>query len=163
MSTARRASNTLMTLIAAAVLAASAGIAAAADEPWADDAAVQEVLELRKRGIEAMVSGQMSSETERYSSTFVANTPNNTVVPGTELLKMFESSAISYSHVEQRVDYAGSHGPDMVVIMGEEIVVPGEGATNAGQRIHRRFTDVFRRENGEWRHDLRHANVIAVD
>jgi hypothetical protein len=163
MSRARPVSNTLMALVSAAVLATSAEFAVAADEPWADDAAVQEVLELRKRGIEAMVSGRMSAETERYSSTFVANTPNNTVVPGTELLKLFESSAISYSHVEQHVDYAGSHGPDMVVIMGEEIVVPGEGAANAGQRIRRRFTDVFRRENGEWRHDLRHANVIAAD
>jgi len=67
------------------------------------------------------------------------------------------------THVEQHIEYAGSHGPDMVVLMGEEIVVPGEGAANAGKRIHRRFTDVFRRENGEWRHDLRHANVISIE
>ena len=51
----------------------------------------------------------------------------------------------------------------LVVIMGEEIVVPAAGADNAGKRIRRRFTDVFRRENGEWRHDLRHANVVGMD
>jgi hypothetical protein len=41
--------------------------------------------------------------------------------------------------------------------------VPGEGLANAGQRIVRRFTDVFRRENGQWRHDLRHANVLRIE
>lgn len=168
----------LCTLVVGAAFLAAAGAAFAQDEaradeagadkpeadvPWADDAAVQEVLELRKRGIEAMISGRMSAETERYSSTFVANTPSNSVVPGTQLLKLFAAGTVSYSHVEQNIEYAGSHGSDMVVLMGEEIVVPGEGAPNAGRRIHRRFTDVFRKENGEWRHDLRHANVVSIE
>jgi hypothetical protein len=130
--------------------------------PWADDPAVQAVLAQRRAGIEAMMAGTMSAETERYSTTFVANTPNGGVVTGEAMLRLFSTGGIRYTHVEQRVDYAGSHGPDIVVIMGEEIVVPGNGA-NAGQRIRRRFTDVFRRENGEWRHDLRHANVLDIE
>jgi len=51
----------------------------------------------------------------------------------------------------------------MVVIMGEELVVPGPGLANAGQKVYRRFTDVVRRENGEWRRDLRHANVVRIE
>ena len=85
------------------------------------------------------------------------------MVPGDRLLQMFTSGTMRYEHVEQHIEYAGSHGSDMVVLMGEEIVVGGAGMANAGQRVHRRFTDVFRRENGEWRHDLRHANVIEVE
>lgn len=133
------------------------------DAPWADDANVQEVLAQRKRGIEAMLNGTVSADTERYSSTFVANTPGNAVVPGEDILKLFAAGTIAYRHVEQTIEYAGSHGPDIVVLMGEEIVVPGDGAPNAGKRIRRRFTDVFRREDGEWRHDLRHANVVAIE
>ena len=132
------------------------------DGPWDQDPAVQAVLAQRRAGIEAMMTGTMSADTERYSTTFVANTPNGGVVTGEAMLRLFSTGGIRYTHVEQRIDYAGSHGPDMVVIMGEEIVVPGGGMANAGQRVRRRFTDVFRRENGEWRHDLRHANVIAV-
>ena len=150
-------------ILIALITAALPGAVAAQGEPWADDPAVQAVLAQRKRGIEAMMSGTMSADTERYSSTFVANTPNNVVVPGEEMLKLFAAGTLRYDHVEQRIDYARSHGPDIVVLMGEEIVVPGAGATNAGKRIRRRFTDVFRRENGEWRHDLRHANVIAIE
>lgn len=142
---------------------AATKLAVAAD-PWDNDPAVQEVLELRRHGIAAITSPSgATAESERYSSTFVANTPGNTVVSGKQMLERFASGSLSYAAVEQRIDYAGAHGPDIVVLMGEEVVVPGPGAANAGQRIHRRFTDVFRKENGEWRHDLRHANVVSVE
>jgi len=150
-------------LIAVAAVLLPGAHSVAQDEPWAGDMAVRAVLAQRERGIEAMISGRMSAETEGYSTTFVANTPNNSVVPGEELLRLFESGAVRYDRVEQTIEYAGSPGPDIVVLMGEEIVVPGEGAPNAGKEIRRRFTDVFRRENGEWRHDLRHANVVSIE
>jgi hypothetical protein len=139
------------------------GIGNAQENPWDEDPNVQAVLAQRQISIAAMMTGTTSAETERLSTTFVANTPNNSVVPGAVLLDLFSQGSISYQHVEQKIDYAGSHGPDIVVIMGEEIVVPGEGVANAGRRIVRRFTDVFRRENGEWRHDLRHANVLRIE
>jgi Domain of unknown function (DUF4440) len=144
------------------LVAVGAGTASAAN-PWDSDPAVQAVLELRRQGIAAMTSVGASAESERYSSTFVANTPGNLVVTGQQMLERFARGTLSYAAVEQRLDYAASHGPDLVVLMGEEIVVPGPNAADAGKRIHRRFTDVFRKENGEWRHDLRHANVISVE
>jgi hypothetical protein len=148
----------------APVAALTIATAQAADpEPWANNPAVQEVLELRRKGIAAMTSTGVTAESERYSSTFVANTPGNVVVTGEQMLANFARGSVSYASVEQRLDYAGSHGPDVVVLMGEEVVVPRAGAANAGKRIHRRFTDVFRKENGEWRHDLRHANVISIE
>ncbi len=155
--------SALASAASVALLLTGAPAAHPQDEPWANDPAVQEVLEMRRIGIEAMTSGRISAETERYSSTFVANTPSNRVVHGDALLALFETGGISYAQVEQIVEYAGSHGPDLVVLMGEEIVVPGEGMADAGQRIRRRFTDVFRKEDGEWRHDLRHAHVVSAE
>jgi hypothetical protein len=154
----RRAATATLALLALANLEA-----ATAASPWDDDPAVQDVLELRRQGIAAMTSVGPSAASERYSTTFVANTPANAVVTGHEMLERFAQGALSYVSVEQRLDYAGSHGSDIVVLMGEEIVVPGPGARDAGKRIHRRFTDVFRKENGQWRHDVRHANVISVE
>jgi hypothetical protein len=146
-----------------ALLALAATSVSLAANPWDNDAAVQEVLELRRQGIAAITSVGASAASERYSSTFVANTPGNGVVTGPQMLERFAQGSLSYASVEQRLDYAASHGPDIVVLMGEEIVVPGPNARDAGKRIHRRFTDVFRKENGEWRHDLRHANVISTE
>jgi uncharacterized protein DUF4440 len=153
----------VLTFVPMLSLAAPVASGAAEPEPWANDRSVQEVLELRRQGIAAMTSTGATAASERYSSTFVANTPGNAVVKGEQMLEQFARGAVSYASVEQHLEYAGSHGPDLVVLMGEEIVVPRPGATNAGKRIHRRFTDVFRKENGEWRHDLRHANVISVE
>jgi hypothetical protein len=154
----RRALGTGLLLLALA----STQVAFAAN-PWDADPVVQEVLKLRQQGIAAITSSGATAESERYSSTFVANTPGNVVVTGQQMLERFARGTLSYASVEQRIDYAATHGPDVVVLMGEEIVVPGPGAADAGKRIHRRFTDVFRKENGEWRHDLRHANVISVE
>jgi hypothetical protein len=159
----RQAAGALAVLVmgAASFLALVAVVNAA--EPWANDEAVQEVLALRQRGIAAMTSVGVTAESERYSSTFVANTPANAVVTGEQMLQQFARGTVGYQSVEQHLDYAASHGPDIVVLMGEEVVVPRPGAPNAGKRIHRRFTDVFRKENGEWRYDLRHANVISIE
>ncbi len=158
-------STCAIAVIGAIIVWAPAGaqIMQPADAAWADDPNVQAVIAQREIGLEAMTSGRISAETERYSSTFVANTPNNSVVSAEPLLQLFASGTFGYAKVEQYIEYAGSHGDDLVVIMGEEIVVPLAGAQNAGQRIRRRFTDIFRREDGEWRHDVRHANALGVD
>lgn len=151
------------TLMTCGLLAASGPLfAQAAEEPWANDPAVQAVLEQRRQSIEVMTSTGPSAASERYSPTFVANTPAGGVVTGETMLQIFASGTIRYDAVEQQIDYAGSHGPDMVVLMGEEIVVPGSGP-DSGKRVRRRFTDVFRRIDGQWWHDLRHANVIGVE
>jgi len=157
------ATRCLVSTLVAAAFAVPIAVAFADGEPWANDPAVQQVLEQRRKGIAAMTSVGASAESERYSSTFVANTPGNAVVQGEQMLEQFARGTVSYAAVEQKIEYAGSHGPDIVVLMGEEVVVPGADAPNAGKRIHRRFTDVFRRENGEWRHDVRHANVILIE
>jgi hypothetical protein len=144
-----------------ALLIGTAAVTAA--DPWDNDPAVQEVLKLRRAAIAAMTTTGATAESERYSSTFVANTPGNAVVKGEQMRRAFASGSVSYAAVEMKLDYAGSHGPDVVVLMGEEVVVPGPTARDAGKRIHRRFTDIFRKENGEWRHDVRHSNVISVE
>ena len=156
----RRLSIVVLSVVVATLPAV---LRAAEPEPWANDPAVQAVLEIRRKGIEAMTTTGASAQSERYSSTFVANTPGNAVVTGQQMLDLFARGTIGYASVEQHLDYAASHGPDMVVLMGEEIVVPRPGAANAGKRIHRRFTDIFRKENGEWRYDVRHAAVISIE
>ena len=163
MSILRSSLAALAGIATVAALFLALAVAVNAAEPWANDKTVQEVLALRQRGIAAMTTVGVSAESERYSSTFVANTPGDVVVTGEQMLQQFARGTVGYQSVEQHLDYAGSHGPDIVVLMGEEVVVPGPGSPNAGKRIHRRFTDVFRKENGEWRYDLRHANVISIE
>lgn len=146
-------------LVASWVMAAGTVQAANA---WDNDPAVQEVLKFRRAAILALTTTGPTPESDRYSSTFVANTPGGGVVNGPQMQAAFAKGSVKYASVEMKLDYAGSHGPDMVVLMGEEIVVAGAGARNAGVPVRRRFTDIFRKEKGEWRHDVRHSSVIAT-
>ena len=128
------------TLMTCGLLAASGPLfAQAAEEPWANDPAVQAVLEQRRQSIEVMTSTGPSAASERYSPTFVANTPAGGVVTGETMLQIFASGTIRYDAVEQQIDYAGSHGPDMVVLMGEETSFRDQGliAANACAGVSR--------------------------
>ncbi|HXZ67418.1 MAG TPA: hypothetical protein VEH07_02415, partial [Alphaproteobacteria bacterium] len=126
------------------------------------DPHVREVLDYRKRTLDGLSAGTSRDPTGRYSSTFIANTPHGAIVTGPEMRALF-SSSIGYSRVEQAVEYAAKHAPDLIIVMGGEIVVPREGTPNAGKNIHRRFSDAFRLEEGEWRHDVRHANIWKIE
>lgn len=144
-------------------LMAMTGAPVAAQEPVSisDDPIVQQVLDVNQREVDALVSGH--AEATQVSSTFVANTPGNGIVPGSELLAMFAKGSVGYASLEQRIEYAAAHGREVVVLMGTEIAVPAAGLANAGKRVHRRFTDVYRLEGGAWKHDLRHADVVKVE
>jgi hypothetical protein len=120
-------------------------------------------LDYRRRTLDAVGAGTARDPSGKYSSTFIANTPMGTVVNGPEMQALFAGGTVSYARADQEIEYAAAHSPDVVVLMGGEIVVPREGTSNAGKQIHRRFTDVFRREGGEWRHDVRHANIWKIE
>ena len=70
---------------------------------------------------------------------------------------------INFSRFDRRVEHVARHG-DLVLIMGEETVVPRVDAPSAGlkagQTVRRRFTNIWRLEGGEGRIFWRHANVI---
>ena len=148
-------------LLAGFLMTAFPHDAQAQSKPWDNDPNVQAVLALRAKSLDAMMKGTVDAENQRMSTTFVVSMPDGNVVKGADILKRFAAGTMRYDRIDQRIDYAGSHGPDMVVLMGEETVVAGTGL-GAGKPVRRRFTDVFRREKGEWRHDLRHAAVITA-
>ena len=101
-----------------------------------------------------------------WSDQFTVNAPNNRVVVGKRaVLDTFVGAGvINFSSFERQIEFVRVDG-DYVFIMGLETVVPITDAPAAGlvagQTVHRRFTNVWKRENGVWRLFARHANVIA--
>ncbi len=74
----------------------------------------------------------------------------------------FSRGFIRYHSFDRRIEYAGRLG-ELVVIMGNEILAPKGKAPNAGKIVHRRFTDIWRNEQGVWRLALRQATVARVE
>jgi ketosteroid isomerase-like protein len=52
---------------------------------------------------------------------------------------------------------------DIAITMGGETMIPEGNHPNAGQNLERRFTHVWRNEDGRWRLLVRHASVVGDD
>ncbi|HLA15235.1 MAG TPA: nuclear transport factor 2 family protein [Gemmatimonadaceae bacterium] len=50
---------------------------------------------------------------------------------------------------------------DIAVVMGADSVTFAAPAPNAGRKITRRFTDIWRFQDNQWRFVARHANPIC--
>lgn len=96
-----------------------------------------------------------------WSDQFTVNAPNNQVVIGKRaVLETFvHRGIINFSSFERQVEFIRVAG-DFAFIMGAETVRPIGDAPVAGQAVHRRFTNIWKKEVGTWRLFARHANVI---
>lgn len=89
------------------------------------------------------------------------NHPTNRIVKEKkELLNLIRQGVISYTSFERHPE-TFLFFKDMVVVMGDEIVVPAKSAPNAGKTIHRRYTDVWMKRDNLWRLTVRHANNVC--
>lgn len=84
------------------------------------------------------------------------NNPQNGVSVRGATAQRSAAGQISYARYHRIIDYAGLRG-DMVMLMGEEVVVP-RGTT---QQVHRRFTDLWKPVAGGWRLTARQATIIT--
>jgi hypothetical protein len=102
-----------------------------------------------------------------WSEHFTVNAPNNQVVVGKRaVMDIFvRAGIINFSSFERAVEFVRVDG-DFAVLMGSETLVPIADAPaaglTAGKKVVRRFTNVWKREAGEWRLFWRHANVVPA-
>ena len=91
------------------------------------------------------------------------NAPNNRILTREDLMRMVASGEIRNDVFERAPEDLVITG-DVGVVMGHEVVVPGANSEQArmyGVRtLRRRYTNVYVRSGGTWRHLARHANVI---
>ena len=100
-----------------------------------------------------------------WSDQLVVNAPNNQVVIGKRAVldDFVRTGIINFSSFERQIEFIRIDG-DFATTMGLETVEPvtdsPASGLKAGQRIQRRFTNIWKRDGGTWRLFIRHANVI---
>jgi ketosteroid isomerase-like protein len=100
-----------------------------------------------------------------WSDQLVVNAPNNQVVIGKRAVidDFVHAGVINFSLFERHIEFIRIDG-DFATTMGLETVRPITDAPasglKAGQQIQRRFTNIWKREEGTWRLFIRHANLI---
>ena len=117
----------------------------------------QEVQALEEEGRRAFLSRDTERLDALWSDNLVVNSPINRIHDKQQVLSLLRAGVIAHATLQSHVETIQRCG-DLVVIMGSETL------TNApdGPTIYRRFTNMWRAEEGSWRMIACHANVIPA-
>lgn len=115
---------------------------------------------LEEEGRRAVLHQDFATLERIWSERFVVNTPGNVVAPNrAAVFDQFRRGLATYSSYEKEIECIVFDG-DLIIVMGAETVVPLNPPT-AGQTVQRRYTNIWKIENGTWRLFARHANIVA--
>jgi ketosteroid isomerase-like protein len=151
--------SVLLTLLMAMLSSAPAVLA---QDAGANAALETEIRALDLAHAKAIFEGDAKALDELMDDEVTVNHPTGRIVKEKqELLDLIQQGVIRYTAFE-RMPERFLFFPDMVVVMGGEVVVPAPGAPNAGQRLQRRYTNAWMKRDGKWRLAFRHANNVCA-
>ncbi|PRY87390.1 nuclear transport factor 2 family protein [Mongoliibacter ruber] len=119
------------------------------------------VRELSTKEISAILNHDHEALKDIWAEDFMVNNPANMVINGRSIVfERMKEGTINYSAFEREIEGLMLM-ENSVVEMGLETVHPKEGAPMAGQKVLRRYTNFWIKEEGRWIIKARHANVIC--
>jgi ketosteroid isomerase-like protein len=124
-----------------------------------DSTIVEEIKRRNKYEIQLILRQDSIALKKFYPDDFVVTNAFNQFIDKDKVIERVKTNIIKYSSIERIFDYFKIHG-NTVFVVGREIVVPTIDAarTDAGQTVHRRFTEVWMKRGNVWMKVLRHAN-----
>jgi hypothetical protein len=108
---------------------------------------------------QAAVSGDTAAFAALLAGDLAVNNPQNGVSVRGATAQRSAAGKIRYSRYDRVIEYAGLRG-DLVLLMGEETVVPEEAAGVSPTEQHRRFTDLWQRAGSGWQLTARQATLV---
>jgi ketosteroid isomerase-like protein len=116
----------------------------------------EEIHSLERENCRAFVARDFEALDRMWSDDLAINSPINRVHDKKRLLELLRAGKISHASLECHAELTLRHD-QYVVVMGHEQLTdrPGEGL------VRRRYTNIWRLEQGSWRLVVRHANIIA--
>lgn len=128
---------------------------------FAQEEIEKEILSLEKKEVQAILHHDYQALEGIWASDFMVNNPYNMVLKGRSFVfDRMKEGVINYHSFEREVEGI-SILENTVIVMGREVIVPKEGAPMAGQKVPRRYTNIWVSENGHWMLKARHASLIC--
>ena len=116
---------------------------------------------LEQKEVLAVLAKDTAALRQLWSPDFTVNTPFNTVVEGGKnTLDRPVITRLNYLRFERNTEKVLVKG-DVVITMGNELVVEKGENGEAGRTIKRRYTNIWMKQNGVWQTIARHANEIC--
>jgi ketosteroid isomerase-like protein len=131
-----------------------------------DKPAIAQILALNERLETAAQTGDVEVLKDLLSRELVVSDPGNKIRRREDLLALFDRGEVAYRSIETTIDFVDELR-DLVVIMGTESTIlesaPQGSPWGPGTTLRRRFTNVFRNEDGSWRLIIKQSTVFAVE
>ncbi len=116
----------------------------------------QEIRAREREACEAFLGADVATLERLWADGFVVNSPLQMVLPRRGVLEALKAGRIRHTSYEYEIETVSRFG-DVVIVMGNDRVTdPPDGTLS-----RRRFTNVWRLENGAWRSIARHAHVVS--
>jgi hypothetical protein len=130
------------------------------DKAEADEQAIRFLEEQERMGV---LNQDFHALEQIWSEHFMVNSPRNQVAPNRSVvLDIFRQGLAHYTSFERSIEYIRIDG-DIAIVMGAETVQPTGNAPLAGETVHRRYTNFWKRDGEMWSLVARHANNIITD
>ncbi len=105
----------------------------------------------------ALIDDDHAAFADGLAADLVVNNPQNAISMPGDTARLNAEGRIRYDRYLRTIEYAGRRG-DLVILMGEERVTR-KGAS-PGEVEVRRFTDIWRQDDGKWRLTARQATKV---
>lgn len=115
-----------------------------------------EIAAVEEEANEAFLRRDLEKLDQLFSDDLVVNSPINRINDKKKLFELLGSGVIGHVSSTFEHELIRRDG-ELVLVMGSDRVK--NSATEP--TLHRRFTNIWRKEDGRWRLYIRHANVIA--
>lgn len=118
------------------------------------------IKKLEDREREAILKGDTIQLASLMSKKIIVQNPENTIVGFQQIIDRIRSGKINYTLFERRIDsVAFLNG--IAIVMGLETLIPKGATQNAGKTVQRRFTNVWTKENNDWKLTARQATIVS--
>jgi ketosteroid isomerase-like protein len=115
----------------------------------------QEVRAREEENRIAFLAADLATLDRLWTEDFTVNSPINVVNDKRQTMALLEAGRIRHASMAIEIEHIGRHD-DVVVVMGNDRVTdPPDGTIS-----RRRYTNLWRLEDGAWRCFARHANVV---
>jgi hypothetical protein len=122
----------------------------------------EQIRQLEKAETVAFLKNDFEALDRIWHSRFKVNTPINRILDTSDIQGAMKAGSISYSLLERHIEELLIQD-NIVISLGYELTMPADQAPMAGQRVSRRYTNVWVKENEGWRMLARHASNIVED
>ena len=119
-----------------------------------------EISRLEQLEVRAVVARDAATLERLWGMQYVVNNPNNQIIlakPDPLDRPVLRQSRISFDREIEHITVLD----DLAISMGSETVVPGADSLSSGKTVRRRYTNIWKKLDGQWKLVARHANEIC--